>query len=453
MAQVTYFEITDIVQHAMKNTHVTGIQRSVLKIIESVVRDGSRPVFGLVKHPLNTGFFIADLSFMKRHYDLTDFVSRFDLPSGKDLWISGKLLRYRKSPLRRTFHYMRHQLRWASSAGLRAKFPRPVLPSKPSCLREAKLARDGVIITLGAGWGTDYVALAELAAKSDCKVASIVYDIIPLLMPEQSAFLSRDKNQRFEKWLHFAAKNSSMLICISHFTSETLKSYLRKNGVPAKTEVIKFPHEFMRSSENVSSTISPAVDQIAKENYVLCVGTIEVRKNLLKLLECWQELRNTYKSNLPKLVLAGGKGWGVDDVYQFLKATSDVEGTVKIVDGPNDAELELLYKNCRFTVFPSLFEGWGLPIGESLWFGKPVICANNSAMPEVGGSFATYFDHSQPNSLIEALRKMIDHPVELPKNIRTQLRTWNDTALSLMETVEKDERPKRGLERAWAASL
>jgi glycosyltransferase involved in cell wall biosynthesis len=438
--QAVYFDITDIVGHAMKNTHVTGIQRSVLKVIESIVRKGDRSVFGIIKHPLNESFLIADLSFMKGHYDLDDFHARFDLPSGKRLWLSGKLLRYKKTPLRRAFHYARLQLRWASSGKLRAKFRRPSLSGKPSCLREEKLNRGGIIVILGAGWGTDYVGLTELASIYDCKAVSFVHDIIALLTPQHTAFFTADKNRRLERWLHYVSRHSSLLVCNSDYTRETLENYLSGLGVQVKIEVVKLPHEFKRSAERCA--ISEDVTDITRQDYVLCVGTIEARKNIRKLLECWQELRNMYKADLPKLVLAGGKGWGIDDVYEFLKDTSNVEGTVRIIDGPNDAELELLYQNCQFTVFPSLFEGWGLPIGESLWFGKPVICANNASMPEVGEAFAAYFDHAQPNSLFEALKNMIDQPVTLPKDIRKLLRTWNDTASSLMETVAKHTRPK-----------
>ena len=191
--QVIYFEITDIVQHAMRNKHVTGIQRSVIKIIESLVRDG-HPVFGLVKHPLKGRFLIADLSFMEGQYDLTDFAARFDLPSGKRLWLSGKLLRYQDSLLRRAYHYARLQLLWALSRRLRAKFGVPLLSDEPSCLREGKLAREGVIITLGAGWGTDYVGLIEMAGISDCNVVSFVHDIIALLLPQHTAFFTVDKS-------------------------------------------------------------------------------------------------------------------------------------------------------------------------------------------------------------------------------------------------------------------
>ena len=363
--QVIYFDITDIVKHAMKNTHVTGIQRSVLRIIESVVRNGARPVFGIVKHPLDENFQIADLSFMKGYYDLDDFHTRFDLPYGKRLWLSGKLLRYKTKPLRRAFHYARFQLRWALSGKLRAKFRRPLLSGKQSCLRKGELAREGVIVILGAGWGADYVGLTDLAKIYDCKVVSFVHDIIALLSPEHSAFFTADKNQRFEKWLHYVVRHSSLLICNSDFTRETLENYLRPFGLQAQIEVSKFPHEFKCSFPKALHKISEDVMQITRQNYVLCVGTIQVRKNTIKLLECWQELQKIYQENLPKLILAGSKGWGVHDVYEFLKDTSHVEGTVRIISGPNDAELELLYENCQFTVFPSLFEGWGLPIGES----------------------------------------------------------------------------------------
>ena len=435
---VIYFEITDIVQHAMRNKHVTGIQRVVIKIIESLIRD-TRPVFGLIKHPLNGSFLIADLSFMEGQYDLTDFADRFDLPSGKRLWLSGKLLRYQKSPLRRAYHHARLQLRWASSRKLRAKFRVSLLSDKPSCLREGKLTQEGVIITLGAGWGTDYVGLAQLASVSDCKVVSFVHDIIALLSPQHTAFSTVDKNQRFETWLRYVARHSYLLICNSDFTRQTLEIYLRGIELQPKIEVVKFPHEFKCSCSEESHAISKHVSHVARQNYVLCVGTIESRKNILKLLECWQELQKKYKGHLPELVLAGGRGWGVDDVYAFLKKTSHVGGTIKIIDTPNDAELELLYKNCRFTVFPSLFEGWGLPIGESLWFRKPVICANNSSMPEVGPGFACYFDHKKPGSLKNALEAMIFSPPSLPQDIRSYLTTWDDTSNSLLRVIQQPE--------------
>jgi glycosyltransferase involved in cell wall biosynthesis len=129
-------------------------------------------------------------------------------------------------------------------------------------------------------------------------------------------------------------------------------------------------------------------------------------------------------------------GWGVKEVYNFLSDTGHLDGSIKVIDRPNDSELELLYRHCKFTVFPSLMEGWGLPIGESLWFRKPVLCAQSASMPEAGGRFATYFNHDEPQSLLAKLLGMIDNPVQLPDNIGNYLRSWEDTANSILDFID-----------------
>ena len=76
---------------------------------------------------------------------------------------------------------------------------------------------------------------------------------------------------------------------------------------------------------------------------------------------------------------------------------------IAVAETPSDAELAFLYRNCRFTVFPSLYEGWGLPIGESLWFGKLCIASKTSSMPEVGGDLVDYVDPKDADSLQQAI--------------------------------------------------
>lgn len=266
-------------------------------------------------------------------------------------------------------------------------------------------------------------------------MVSFVHDIVPVCLPDHSAF-SKGGNTQFKNWLHFAVKHSSLIVCNSSFTKQQLGSYLSANRLGARIETARFPQEFRVSAARASVQTRTGVSDIVKTKYALCVGTIEIRKNIRSLLGAWKELLQIYQEETPTLVLAGEKGWGVDDVYQYLRETAHIGGLVKIVDKPNDAELELLYKNCQFSVFPSKFEGWGLPIGESLWFGKPVVCSNNASMPEVGGSFARYFDHSDAGSLLAALRNTIEKPVALPMNIRKHLTTWSETAASLYAAID-----------------
>ncbi len=156
-----------------------------------------------------------------------------------------------------------------------------------------------------------------------------------------------------------------------------------------------------------------------------------MRKNTLGLLKAWRAIEQMRGDQTPVLVLAGGKRRGADKVQDFLAETSNINGSVTVIHQPGDAELEFLYKHCRFSVFPSWYEGWGLPIGESLWFGKPVLCAARASMPEVGGRFAAYFDHDEPGSLVSKIQELIDHPVTLPDNVKDYLTSWDDTADSL----------------------
>lgn len=430
-----YFDISDIVKYALTNATVTGIQRSALNIIRSVIRgDEARPVYGLVKHPVTGAFKVADLSFMRERYDLTDFVARFDIPPGKDRWFIAKLGRYRARPIKHFLRKCRMHVKWSISPKLRLKYG-GFVEAKPSCLSDPSDVKGGVIVNLGAGWATDYLAVTQFAMLHSCRLVWFVHDIVPIVVPHYST----QSNKNFEPWFNYIGNYSWIITCNSQFTKDQVLDYFQTVGIARTVHVTPFPHEFAFGDEHENASIRDAVAQLANQKYVLCVGTIEVRKNILKLLQTWSELRTRRDGATPKLVLCGKKGWKVKDVYEFLTNTSNIQGTVELVEGANDNELEYLYRHCEFTVFPSLFEGWGLPIGESLWFGKPVLCADNSSMPEVGGRFATYFSHDEPESLARKLQDMMDHPIQLPSNIRDELTTWRDTAKSIIDIIDRQE--------------
>jgi glycosyltransferase involved in cell wall biosynthesis len=435
----------------MVNRTVSGIQRSALNIIENAIlrRDG-RPVYGLVKHPLTGKFRVADLSFMSEPYDLSDFASRFELLSGKSRWFSRKLRKYRRRPLGRLFCYCRLHAKWATSRRLRTEVLSLSEVSRPSCLVEAGLANGGIIISLGAGFGTDYVGVSELARKHDCKVVSFIHDIFPVTTPEYTAFSKEGKNLDFKNWLYHIAKESQLMLCNSHFTKKQIEQYLSPAGAFRNVGVMPFAHEFVPAMSDLS--IRNDIVTLMRMDFVLCVGTIEIRKNIIGLLRAWKELQTIRRGDTPALVISGKRGWGVKEIYDFLRDTNHLDGTVKIIDRPNDTELDLLYRHCRFTVFPSLMEGWGLPIGESLWYRKPVLCACSASMPEAGGEFATYFSHAEPQSLFAQLLDMIENPEHLPNNIRDYLRTWEDTANSLFEAIDARMAAEPSQSHYWLGS-
>ena len=119
---------------------------------------------------------------------------------------------------------------------------------------------------------------------------------------------------------------------------------------------------------------------------MLFVGTLEPRKNLQRCLEALAKLQmENFES--PRLVIAGGRGWKMEPLERSVTALG-LEQQVEYVGSADDNELSTLYAGCNFLLFPSLYEGFGLPIIEALSFGKPVITSNVSSMPEVAGEAA-----------------------------------------------------------------
>eukprot|EP01031_Cornospumella_fuschlensis_P015848 gene15848-19356_t len=151
-------------------------------------------------------------------------------------------------------------------------------------------------------------------------------------------------------------------------------------------------------SRPTSRTASTAIEDLRGQDYVLCVGTIESRKNHLALFQAWQIL---LKEGLepPPLILVGRPGWRVDDLMAQLESTRFLDGRIRLVHGVSDPELEGLYRGCLFTIFPSFTEGWGLPVGESLALGKLCLAAMEGATPEAAGGFAEPIDAYSPRDI------------------------------------------------------
>ncbi len=182
------------------------------------------------------------------------------------------------------------------------------------------------------------------------------------------------------------------------------------------------------------------ITELARTPFVLVVGTLESRKNIWRLAQAWQRLSAEAGLALPRLVFAGKRGWHIADFNDLMQATGNLGGLVQFADRPSDTELAWLYENCLFTAMVSLYEGWGLPIGESLAFGKTAVVADNSSMPEVGGDMVEYCDATSIDSIADAVRKLVAEPAHretLEARIAdTRLRTWDDVAADFVAALE-----------------
>jgi glycosyltransferase involved in cell wall biosynthesis len=177
--------------------------------------------------------------------------------------------------------------------------------------------------------------------------------------------------------------------------------------------------------------------------YVLFVSTIEIRKNHRLLVRVWQKLLERHGADLvPTLVFAGKIGWLVDGLLADLEASNHLDGKVILLRDLSDPELQAAYRSCLFTVFPSLCEGWGLPIAESLSHGKFCIASNRTSIPEVGGSLVDYFDPSdEEDALAKIERPLIDPGYLAWREARVRAeyhpRTWADCAHALIGALDR----------------
>jgi len=318
------------------------------------------------------------------------------------------------------------------------------MPERPamSANAEAQLAPGDVVFIGGATWMSlsFYEELKRVRRVSGVYVCHYVHDVIPIVAPQYCAGAFPE---RFERWLRVIVGQSDYLLTNSGASAGDLKRWLFDNGFSRDVGIVRLAHQFANKSRDymVLKGIRDRVRNDARVPYALCVGTLESRKNIWTLANIWMQVHAQLGVATPRLIFAGKLGALREDFEDFIRGTGSLYGYIRIVESPSDDELAYLYRNCLFSVYPSYIEGWGLPIGECLWFGRPVICSSTSSMPEVGGDLADYIDPKCPESILEAVLKMItdvDYRERRAAQIsRACLRSWTDVADDLWCALSK----------------
>jgi glycosyltransferase involved in cell wall biosynthesis len=298
-----------------------------------------------------------------------------------------------------------------------------------------------ILAVFGAAWVvssfTSYVQRAT--HEKGLRLALLIYDIIPLRRPEW--FKERLANA-FEQTLPLA----HVILAISTATARDVTWYAESADLVLRSALMPIPigTGFKRTSERqashvVSNRLPPA------DSYSLVASTIEVRKNHLLLFRVWQRLLEEMPAkSVPTLVFAGQVGWLVSDLMEQLHTSRFLDGKIIHIDSPTDEELEALYEGCLFTLFPSLYEGWGLPVTESYAFGCPCIISNTSSLPEAGGSLARYIDRENTTDAFRVIGETIEDQAGLRAwrdRVRREFRPveWSQSACAVLKALDATE--------------
>ncbi len=247
--------------------------------------------------------------------------------------------------------------------------------------------------------------------------------------PKNLAYLQRFVPETLER--------AEQVIAVSEATKESLK------------EKLKVPESRLTVTPEACDPVyyeSVPEDQIrlikdkygVDGDYFLAVGTLEPRKNLKNLLLAFAGIRRHTKE---QLVIVGGQGWLFDETKELLQKLGLGDRVIFTGYAPKQ-ELPALYQGAKLFVFPSVYEGFGIPVLEAMASGTPVICSNTSSLPEVGGMAALYFDPQDTEALKLALRRGLEDAVlreRLAEAGREQARqfSWEETARLTLETYRR----------------
>ncbi|MFC5354342.1 glycosyltransferase family 4 protein [Azospirillum himalayense] len=269
----------------------------------------------------------------------------------------------------------------------------------------ALAGQETVLCLLGAAWvNRDYFRrIVGLKRELDLRFAMIVHDLIPVYARETC---DQGTARVFTTFLKRALRNTDLFFAVSQNTARDLRRYAEETGLPAPPVTVTQNGSSFDEFIGAGSLPSPLFMDRIRKPFALFVSTIEGRKNHIFVYRVWQELLKA-GVDVPDLVCVGRLGWRAEQFLSKLTETNHLQRRIHILKDVSDEELNWLYKNCQFTVYPSLYEGWGLPVGESLAKGKICVTSNTSSLPEVGGEFALYVDPNDAASAVSVIRKLI----------------------------------------------
>jgi glycosyltransferase involved in cell wall biosynthesis len=265
---------------------------------------------------------------------------------------------------------------------------------KEAAQRLEQLTEGRVKLEVGGGdcrghdiihWPTVHVPTAgRPRGKSGGRVVMTFHDLVPLVMPHTHMWHYR----MYFRWaLPYIARWLDAVIAVSESTACDVHEHYR-----VKRDRIVVTGQGCRYEDATA-----VVDASKRERFILAVGTREPRKNLTRVIEAFLSLDDPDT----KLVIAGGRGWGDDQKREY-------GDKVQWLGYVGSDELKSLYQRAAVVAYPSLYEGFGLPVLEAMTLGCPVITSNVSSLPEVAGDAAILVDPQSESAIADAIRRMLD---------------------------------------------
>ena len=291
------------------------------------------------------------------------------------------------------------------------------------------------VVFAGVVWNaSDALLLASLKERG-VTVSVLVHDIIPVTNPE---LVNPAHARSFIHWLSVVAQTANVIFVSNAIVAQEFSKWMLATHLSPQISIREIPFGIRTSCSN--RHLSEDIKELVRPEFVLTVGTIDRRKNQRLLCESWLELYDKDRANnLPQLVLVGRDDERLSLEPRFSRLI-DLKVIVFIATA-NDTDLAKLYRTCLFTVFPSTSEGFGLPVAESLAYGKLCLSADLAVIKAHAGDLAWYFDPRSRQSLNAQLEKALFRPADrgvAEARIRSEFKptSWAAAVRSIVEATD-----------------
>ncbi|WP_373529566.1 glycosyltransferase family 4 protein [Nostoc sp.] len=271
--------------------------------------------------------------------------------------------------------------------------------------------------------GTNY---SVYPCNNSLKVMNI-YDLTFIKYPNYINSVVETYTQRVKRCLQW----TDLVLTISESSKKDIVEYLKVD--PGKIYVTPLASRYYPNylSEEITQRLEKQANYDFSKPYLLFVSTIEPRKNINTIITAFNFLKEKYKIE-HQLVLIGKKGWNYEPIFAAIE-NSPWKNQIHHLDYLSNELVALFYSKADIFVYPSHYEGFGLPVLEAMMLGAPVVASNTSSIPEVTGDAAILIDPNDPIQLAEAIIKVISDSYLRQKLVnkgkeRAKLFSWEKTA-------------------------
>lgn len=308
--------------------------------------------------------------------------------------------------------------------------------AQPSIHKTKNPQAGDVLLILDSTWYCDiWPSVANFKTQGGTVVA-VIYDLIPITHPQ---FCDDFLAQVFKDWFRESVKHVDGYIGISHTVQKDLMEFMGEHiGEPARGKY--YDHFLLGADFNAKSkNLAPVRDELAsvfkaRPTYLI-VSTIEPRKNHSYLLNTLDIL---WRDDIDVgLVIVGRTGWKVEHITQRIYNHPEYHNKLFHWDNLDDTELEYCYKHAKALLFPSIVEGFGLPIVESLTHGLPVLASDTPIHREIGADRIDYFSLDNPHDLARQIKQIEAHgfPAHLQHIKHYSWMNWNESSQMLLDKI------------------